>query len=195
MEQLQLIIQSFANIDDTQYQLSENMWHEKTYKKGDFFNEYKNVCKHLGVVMDGVFRTYYIDDKTGEEKNMYFYSKNQIVVAYKSFISQTPCNYYTAAVTDASIYYIHVEQLQKLYARSHQWERLGRLMAEMAFAIGTERMESFIFQSPEERYLDLINQHPDIFNNVPLYHLASYLGIQGPSLSRIRKRMALQNRF
>jgi len=34
-----------------------------------------------------------------------------------------------------------------------------------------------------------MKQHPDIFNKVPLYHLASYLGIQAPSLSRIRKRM------
>lgn len=195
MEQLQHIIQAFAGMDAGQYLLSENMWQQKAYKKGDFFNEYKNVCKYLGVVMSGVFRTYYVDEKTGEEKNMYFYSQNQVVVAYKSFISQSPCNYYTAAVTDAVIYYIHIEQLQKLYTTSHQWERLGRLIAETAFSIGNDRMESFIFQSPEERYLAMVNQHPDIFNNVPLYHLASYLGIQGPSLSRIRKRMALQNRF
>lgn len=195
MEQLQHIIQTFAGMDADQYLLSESMWQQKAYKKGDFFNEYKNVCKYLGVVMDGVFRTYYVDEKTGEEKNMYFYSKNQVVVAYKSFVSQSPCNYYTAAVTDAVIYYIHIEQLQKLYTTSHQWERLGRLIAETAFSIGNNRMESFIFQSPEERYLAMVNQHPDIFNNVPLYHLASYLGIQGPSLSRIRKRMALQNRF
>ncbi|RYE37653.1 MAG: Crp/Fnr family transcriptional regulator, partial [Sphingobacteriales bacterium] len=32
-------------------------------------------------------------------------------------------------------------------------------------------------------------QHPEIFSSVPLYHLASYLGIKAPSLSRIRKRM------
>ncbi len=195
MEQLQHIIQAFGQMTEEQFILSENMWLEKSYKKGDFFNEYKNVCKHLGVIMDGVFRTYYIDEKTGEEKNMYFYSKNQVVVAYKSFVSQTPCNYYTAAVTNAVIYYIHIEQLQKLYSTSHHWERLGRLIAETAFSIGNDRMESFMFQSPEERYIAMVNQHPDIFNNVPLYHLASYLGIQGPSLSRIRKRMALHNRF
>jgi len=46
-----------------------------------------------------------------------------------------------------------------------------------------------MFKSPEERYLELINGQPDIFNLVPLYHIASYLGIKGPSLSRIRKRI------
>jgi len=35
-----------------------------------------------------------------------------------------------------------------------------------------------------------VNHYPDIFNNIPLYHISSYLGIQGPSLSRIRKRLS-----
>ncbi len=189
MDDLENIFASIANIDEDNFTLSVPMWQEKEYKKGEFYNEYRNVCKYLGVIKKGVFRTYYVDDKTGEEKNIYFYSDNQFVVAYKSFISQTPCNYYTQAMTDASIYYIHIEQLYKLYSQSHQWEHLGRLIAEMAFSIGNDRMESFLFRTPEERYVDLIKQHPDIFNAIPLYHIASYLGIQGPSLSRIRKRM------
>lgn len=63
-------------------------------------------------------------------------------------------------------------------------------MAQEAFNISIERMEGFVFKTPEERYLDLIKNHPDIFNNIPLYHISSYLGIQGPSLSRIRKRLS-----
>lgn len=188
MQQLQHILKAFAGIDDEHFEMSAAMWQEKSYGKGDFFNEYRNVCKYLGVVMDGVFRTYYVDDK-GDEKNMFFYTKNQPVVSYKSFVTQTPCNYYTQAVNDSVIYYIHHESLLKLYQQSHQWEKLGRLMAETASTIIMDRMESFIFKSAEERYTELVDQHPDIFNAVPLYHLASYLGIQGPSLSRIRKRM------
>lgn len=60
----------------------------------------------------------------------------------------------------------------------------------MAFMSSMGRVEGFLFQSPEDRYQELIDRHPDIFNSVPLYHIASYLGIQGPSLSRIRKRMS-----
>lgn len=190
MDRVKNILQSFAGIDEEHFALSEGMWLEKTYSKGDFYNQYKSVCKYLGLVMDGVFRTYYVDDETGEEKNLFFYSQNQVVVAYKSFVTQTPCNYYTQALTPANIYYIRIDELLALYKQSHQWEHLGRLVAETAFVIGSGRMESFLFQSPEQRYLELIQDHPDIFNNVPLYHIASYLGIQGPSLSRIRKRMA-----
>lgn len=171
------------------FDLSKKHWQQKSFQKGEFYNEYRNVCKYLGFIVDGVFRTYYIDEKTGEEKSIFFFSKYQIVVAYKSFLTQTPCNYYTQSMTDSRIFYIHINHLQELYKQSHDWERFGRLIAETAFNISMDRTESFLFQSPEERYLDLVKQHPDIFNAIPLYHISSYLGIQGPSLSRIRKRL------
>ncbi|KAA0991790.1 Crp/Fnr family transcriptional regulator [Dyadobacter aurulentus] len=189
IESLGLALKSFAGIDEKEFALSLPYWQKREYGKGEFYNEYKNVCKHLGFIVDGVFRTYYVNDETAEEKNVFFFSKNQVVVSYKSFVTQTPCNYYTQSLVDSSIVYIHINQLTQLYQQSHQWERFGRLVAETAFNIAMTRAEAFMFLTPEQRYLDLISSHPDIFNSVPLYHIASYLGIQGPSLSRIRKRM------
>ena len=120
----------------------------------------------------------------------FLYSKNQFVVTFKSFINQIPCDYHTQAMTEASVIYINITDLLSLYKQSHKWETFGRLLAQEAFNIAIARTESFVFQTPEERYLDLIKFHPDIFNNIPLYHISSFLGIQGPSLSRIRKRIS-----
>jgi CRP-like cAMP-binding protein len=190
LEILAAALNQFASLTATDFNLSASFWHAKTYKKGEYFNKQKTICRHLGFIDTGVFRSYVIDEKTGEEKNVFLYSKNQFVIPFKSFIDQTPCNYHTQAMTDASICYINIDDLLSLYSQSHKWERFGRLMAQMAFSVTIERMESFIFRTPEERYLDLIKNHPDIFNSIPLYHISSYLGIQGPSLSRIRKRLS-----
>lgn len=192
MENLDLLrhaITSFAQMDDAEFDKSLPYWERKQYSKGEFYNEYKNVCKHMGFVLEGVFRAYIVNGENGEEKNVFFFSPNQIVVSYKSFVTQTPCNYYTAAMTDATILYIHYNNLMKLYQQSHHWEKFGRMVAEKAFDLAMTRAEGFLFLTPEERYLKLIEEHPDIFNAVPLYHIASYLDIKGPSLSRIRKRM------
>jgi len=170
--------------------LSSSYWREKAFKKGERFNDYKNVCKELGFVIEGTFRSYIIDPKSGEEKNIFFFSKNGFVTAYKSFVQQIPCEYYTEALTDAAIVCINIFDLQQLYQQSHAWERFGRLTAEMAANVVIERTESFLLKSPEERYLALIETHPELHEKVPLYHISSYLGIQGPSLSRIRKRIA-----
>lgn len=190
MDTLKYALNTLAGLDEEDFNLSKDYWQAKEYKKGEYYNEYRNVCKYLGFIQEGVFRTYYIDVKSEEEKNVFFFSQHQIVVSFQSFIHQAPCNYYTQSMTDSKVLYIHIDNLKKLYQQSHKWERLGRLIAETAFSISMRRTESFLFQSPEERYLDLIKQHPEIFNNIPLYHLSSYLGIQGPSLSRIRKRLA-----
>ncbi|MDJ1495918.1 Crp/Fnr family transcriptional regulator [Cytophagaceae bacterium DM2B3-1] len=190
IELLAHALQTFSGMDQEAFDLSVPFWQERSYDKGEFYNEYKNVCRHLGFVIDGVFRTYYIHSDTGEEKNAFFFSKNQIIVSYKSFINQAPCNYYTASLTNSTILYIGYDQLMQLYTQSHQWERFGRFVAESAFNTSMGRAEDFMFRTPEQRYQDMVEMHPDIFNNVPLYHIASYLGIQGPSLSRIRKRMA-----
>jgi CRP-like cAMP-binding protein len=190
LEILAFALKEFADLSADDFKLSTSFWHIKTYKKGAYFNQQKSICKYLGFINTGTFRSYVIDTKTAEEKNVFLYSKNQFVVPFKSFINQTPCDYHTQAMTDASILYININDLLLLYKQSHKWERFGRLMAEMAFNVTIGRMESFLFKTPEERYLDLIKNHPDIFNNIPLYHISSYLGIQGPSLSRIRKRIS-----
>ena len=93
-------------------------------------------------------------------------------------------------MADANVLCISINDLLSLYQKSHAWERFGRLLAQQAFNVVIDRTESFLFKTPEERYLDLVKYHPDILNNIPLYHISSYLGIQGPSLSRIRKRIS-----
>ena len=187
---LKFALNQFADISADDFELSNAFWQQKEYNKGEYYNQHKSVCKYLGFITTGVFRSYIIDNKTSEEKNVFLYSKNQFVVTFKSFINQIPCDYHTQAMTDATVVYINIADLLSLYKQSHKWETFGRLLAQEAFNVAIARTESFVFQTPEERYLDLIKYHPDIFNNIPLYHISSYLGIQGPSLSRIRKRIS-----
>lgn len=189
-EKLFVAVNHFSGISKESFDLSQSAWQYAVYKKGDFYNMHKNVCKHLGFVIQGVFRSYIIDDKSAEEKNVFLYSSNGFVVTFKSFVNQIPCDYHTQALTDAAVVQIHITDLLRLYRQSHEWETFGRLLAQEAFNVVMTRVEGFMFKTPEERYIDLTTQHPDIFNSVPLYHISSYLGIQGPSLSRIRKRLS-----
>jgi len=69
-------------------------------------------------------------------------------------------------------------------------ERFGRIIAVSVYAVATNRFESFLFLSAKERYLQMINDYPRFIESIPLYHLASYLGIERESLSRIRKEIS-----
>ncbi len=179
----------FAALDEEDFQLSLPFWNMQTYKKGDYYNHQKSVCKYLGFITSGYFRSYIIDSK-GNEINAFIYPTYQFVVTFKSFIHQVPCDYHTVAMSDATTLCITLESLHHLYRQSHNWERFGRLAAQVAFDVAIDRAEGMLFKTPEQRYLDFIKHQPDTFNQIPLYHIASYLGIRGPSLSRIRKKLA-----
>lgn len=179
----------FAQLSDEDFNLSLPYWKIKTYKKGEFYNPVGSICRYLGFTLAGYFRAY-LTDNEGNEKNIFLFLPQSVVVTYKSFLHQVPCDYNTEALTDAQTICITLVDLQSLYKKSHGWERFGRLMAEKAFDIANDRAESFMFKSAEERYLDLVKMQPDIIDNVPLYHISSYLGIAGPSLSRIRRKLS-----
>lgn len=182
-------LRKFAALTDEDIAASLEFWKPRKIAKGDFFNMQSMVCNDLGLVVKGIFRIYYSDPKTSTEKNLFFFSENQFVVSFRSFISQSPCWYFIEAMEDSEIVFISYRDLNSLYEANPNWGKFGRLLAELFFAYAQSRTEEFMFFSHEERYLRLLEEHPNIVDRIPAYHIASYLGITNPSLSRIRKRI------
>jgi hypothetical protein len=61
MEEIQILkhaLKAFAGLDEDAFNLSLPFWHCKEYQKGDYYNEYKSVCKYLGFITTGIFRSF-----------------------------------------------------------------------------------------------------------------------------------------
>jgi len=182
-------LRNFAALTDQDIAESLAFWKPRKIAKGDFFNMQSMVCNDLGLVVKGIFRIYYSDPKTETEKNIFFVSENQFVVSFRSFISRNPCWYFIEAMEDAEIVFISYQDLNRLYEKNLNWGKFGRLLAELFFSYAQTRAEEFLFFSHEERFIRLLEDHPNIVERIPAYHISSYLGITNPSLSRIRKRI------
>lgn len=189
LEYLKKILNGIGDLSDDDISMSLPFWNKKIIKKNDYFNQQNIVCKDLGIIVKGIFRIYYYDDESGEEKNIFFFSEDQFVVSFRSFVFQHPCRYFIEALEDSEIIYISYEKLQNLYESHKNWERFGRMLAEHFFNNSQVRTEELLFLSHEERYLNLIAEHPNILQRINAYHIASFLGIKNQSLSRIRKRL------
>jgi CRP-like cAMP-binding protein len=182
-------LRDFAPLNDKDIIDSQPFWKGRKINKGDFFNMQSMVCNDLGLVVKGIFRIYFHDPTTKEDKNIFFFSENQFVVSFRSFVSRNPCWYFIEAMEDSEIFFISYNDLNSLYETHTNWGKFGRLLAELFFNIAQTRTEEFIFFSHEQRYIRLLEEHPDIVERIPAYHISSYLGITNPSLSRIRKRI------
>jgi CRP-like cAMP-binding protein len=180
---------AFADLSAADLRLAEGAWTHRVIAKNDFFNFRDSVCRHVGFIVRGLFRVYRIDPATAEEHDMFFVPEHTFLTSLKSLVTQEACPYYIAALEDAELLVISAEQLQLFYAQSHGWERFGRRLAEQYLVLSQAKAESLLFQSAEQRYLALLAQFPGITNRVSLGHIASYLGIKGPSLSRIRAQL------
>ena len=182
---------NFAALTEKDIQDGLPFWKLRHIKKGDFFNMQHVVCNDLGLIIKGIFRIFYSDPDTGEEKNIFFFTENQFLVSFRSFVTRKACHYFIQALEDADLVYISYRDLNSLYDANRNWAKFGRLLAELFFTYSQTRTEEFLFNSHEERYLKLLNEHPNIIERIPAYHFSSYLGITNPSLSRIRKRLGL----
>lgn len=160
----------------------------KNYLAKDYFLNENKICQEIGFINKGCFRTYYLAD--GKEINTHFVFENEFVTDYDSFLQSKPSRYFIQALEDAEIVTFHLPALQNAYNLSQNWERFGRMIAEQSYKLTTQRVESFLFLDGEQRYLDLLEKQPQILDRIPLYHIASFLGLERESLSRLRKKVA-----
>lgn len=183
-----LLQSSLVNEDD--FAMVEPYLTEKKIKEGDYFLTEGAICWQIGFINTGCFRTFYLKD--GKEINTQFFFEYDIVEEYDSFLLSAPSKYFVQALEDAKIICFDLATLQNAFDKSKNWERLGRLMAEKACTNSGKRVESLLFYTGEERYINLLNEAPEIFNRLPLFHIASYLGMERESLSRIRRKIKIE---
>ena len=161
----------------------------KELKKKDFFIHADKVQKEIGFIAQGLVRSFYIDN-SGNEITVGFYSEADYATHYPAFITRQPSRYSIQCLEPTSMICLSYEDQQWIYQQSPGFERYGRLVAEEILKRQQTRIESFIFQTAEERYLNFIERHPGLFNRISLSHLCSYLGIERQTLTRIRQKLA-----
>lgn len=149
-------------------------------KEGEYTNEYYFVIK-------GCIRCYFIVD--GEEKTSAFYTELDSFVP-QSTVEKKPSALYASCVEDSLIVVSTPEMENAVFEKFPRFETLCRILSEKVVIKKQVEFECFKNSSAEQRYLNLLQNRPDLIQRVPQYHLASYLGIKPESLSRIRKRLA-----
>lgn len=160
-------------------------------KKKEFFLQSGQIQQHIGFITKGLVRSFYIDSQ-GNDITVRFYSEQDYATHYTAFITREPSKYTFQCLEDTTLVLLSYGQMQRMYVDFPNFERYGRLIAEEILKMQQARIESFIFQTAEERYVAFTKRHPELFNRVSLTHLCSYLGIERQTLTRIRQKIARQ---
>lgn len=174
-EKARLIAEGFEN-----FNLSKNTL---------LINENK-ITKETYFLESGIIRSFTYNNK-GEEVTTNIYSAPCFVNDFLSFFKQQPTSEAFQTLTDCKIWKMDYEKVQFYFHTYPEFREFGRMMLVTNYSNLHERMLGMIKDTAETRYLNLMKKHPQVFQNVPLKIIASYLGITDTSLSRIRKDVTL----
>jgi CRP-like cAMP-binding protein len=181
-------IEKLCPIPDPDWQLLLPFIREVFVKKGHYLVREGDRATDVGIIIEGQMRHFYTRD--GEEKTTYFYFEHAFVSAYISCITGRPSLVSIDALADTRLLVFPYARLRELFEHSIYWERFGRLVAEWAMMGLEDRMVGLLTQSPEERYVSLLNSNKTkIIERIPQHLIANYLGVTPVSLSRIRNRV------
>lgn len=160
----------------------------KTFDKGYVLISEGQYYTQSFHIVTGIVRQFKLVD--GKEITSEFYTEDQSVLYSNIASKDKPSAFTLICAEESSISVVSFEKEKEMCARFPRFENMCRMTTERQFSEYQERFSRFISSTPEQRYLDLQKERPELIDRIPQYHLSSYLGIKAESLSRIRKRIA-----
>lgn len=134
-------------------------------------------------VRKGILRKYVF--KNGKEKTVDLYFSGDLILT-PNFAYQSIFPYKIQALEPSKVSIMDMEDYNKEKNKSNSLLRMDIKVMEVALSQTMHRLETFQLMNATERYLELIVRNPEMVQKVPLIHIASYLGINNASLSKIR---------
>jgi CRP-like cAMP-binding protein len=162
----------------------------RTFEKGTFLLEEGQVATDVFFVVKGCIRNYQIVD--GEEKTLDFYTENQTAAEFNSLANKVPTTKNFICIEETTVAIINSTKENELYLKHPRFETFCRTGMEQMMGNHQNYLSTILTLSPKERYLNLLNEKPDLIQRVPQYQLASYLGVEPETLSRIRKQLMVE---
>ncbi|NGF57929.1 Crp/Fnr family transcriptional regulator [Parapedobacter sp. SGR-10] len=157
--------------------------------KGSFLLQKGQIANEYYIMDSGLVRTYLYDFE-GNDITTGFIGNVEVVIEVASIFQRVPTQEYMQCLTDCVLWKIDFDTFQELFHQIPAFREWGR--AWMAFELYRSKMRAaeMITEPATKRYLRLIEDKPQIIQQAPLKHIASYLGVTDSSLSRIRKEIA-----
>ena len=160
-----------------------------TFKKGDLFLRAGEVAEEYLLIESGLIRKY-VYNAEGDEITTRFYSRHDFSIVVVSFFQRIPSVENVVAVSSGVAWKINFTSFQELVYSIKGFGKWGRNWMSGQLFISEQRSIDILTKTATDRYLDLMNERPEVIRQASLKHIASYLGIPETSLSRSRKEIS-----
>jgi CRP-like cAMP-binding protein len=182
-------LQSLTKQEVTNWDDLGSLMTQKQIKKGDHFFQHFDHCDEVAIVSSGLFRIY-LTDQEGEEKTYSFIpEKSFILDFFLSWQESSKTMVSVQALEDSTIYTLKYNNFLELMSTNQVWHEIYREVLLRNYIFKTKREIEFVQFNAKERLNKFLHNKRINIDRIPKTHLASYLGIQPPSLSRLLREL------
>jgi len=183
-------VQSKSDFKKEDFPTLLDLFEERTFRKGEMIFNAGDIVRCSYFVLKGCLRLFYVNSE-GAERIIYFAIEGWWTGDLMSLLNQTPTTMNLQALEDCEVLTIkksNIEHVIKNFPEFaiYQFRNQTRTVSYFKESIGRD-----IIESPESKYRRFTREHPDLLLRLPLYHIASYMGITPETLSRIRKKTSV----
>ncbi|MES2111787.1 MAG: Crp/Fnr family transcriptional regulator [Bacteroidota bacterium] len=149
------------------------------------------VSQNYIFIEKGCVRAFF--NNNGDDKTVQFFFENEGLTSFESFVNNTPSLLTVETIEPSVIYLLPKRYVNQLMDELASEPDFVHLMMQISAGRQTHYMNeffSFIRDTPEQRYQNLLSQRPHIVQRVPQHYIASYLGVSTVHLSRIKSKLA-----
>lgn len=146
-----------------------------------------NYYGKIVIVISGLFRAYYYQDKT--EHTFWFREENTIFASHRSILQHKPSSISYQALEESVVAIVDYYTLKQLALTDADVGKSIMTVLESLILELIDRVEEFVTLLPEDRYKIFIDKYPNVVTRLPQNQLASYLGITPVSFSRLKSRI------
>ena len=158
----------------------------KTLKKKEIVLREGQMSNECFFILKGCMKKYYLID--GEEKITGFYTEGQVITP-TSYTNREPSKYFISTLENTIASFGNPESEKEALNKYPELASFIRTLTEKLLVNMSDEFDNWVSHNPEDRYMLLVKNRPDIIKRIPQYQIANYLGIKPESLSRIRKRL------
>jgi len=187
LDQVRQFINQQIELTDEEFQILASKLHPVRFEKKTKIVDIGEVATNVYFVLNGITRRYFFRGR--QEVITHLIKEGGLMGSVISFLTGDPSRYILETIEPVTALGISKNDMEELFLTDKKWEKFGRKIITSFFLDIERRTLDNIKYSTRERFVIFMKQNPDLVLRVPQKYLASFLGIQPETFSRLKHLM------
>jgi len=185
---LRNVLTNQAGFSSDEYEFYCSLLKKRIVKKKEHYLQAGDISRATAYVNSGCLRQYIIGDNE-KEIILQFALEDWWIGDLESFHYEKPSQFYIQALEESELMLLSRTNFLRVCEELPKYKAFHDEKVQRNHFATLKRLSIAKLGTPEEKYLLLMKEQPQLFQRVPLHYIASYLSIEPESLSRLRKRL------